>query len=156
MVVDSVILSLLIAHLPLRLHSPFSKSNIQFPLQPSCSELLCEVGQYVQSGYSFSPPQDTVTEYQGSIDFDGSLYLTNQALQEVLTNFTFFGPYPYYTIFLFQWSFENPLVLYTTHRIHRRLMVEIHFQPCKECHYFQAVRFLFDSNILRVVVDKNE
>ena len=27
-------------------------------------------------------------------------------------------------------------------------MVEMCFQPCKECHYFQAVRFLFDSNIL--------
>ena len=63
-------ISLLIVPLPLRLHSPFSKSNIQFPLQPWLSKLLFEFGQYVQLGYNISPPQDTVTEYQGSIDFD--------------------------------------------------------------------------------------
>ena len=137
----------LIFYLPLGLHSPFSKSNIQFPLQPWLSKLLFEFGQYVQSGYNISPPQDTVTEYQGSIDFVGSRCLRIQILN-VLTNLIFLSSYLYYTIFSFQWDFEDWLFLYTTHRIHRSLWVEMFFQPCKECHFFLAVHFQFDSNIL--------
>ena len=47
---------------------------MQFPLQPWLSELFFEFGQYLQLGYNVSPPQDTVTEHQGSVDFDSLLY----------------------------------------------------------------------------------
>ena len=71
---NSVICIFVDFHLPFDLHSPFSESNMQFPLQPWLSELFFEFGQYLQLGYNISPPQDTVTKYQGSVDFDRSLY----------------------------------------------------------------------------------
>ena len=147
---------ILILQLPFFLHILFSRSNLQFPLQPWLSAVLLNFGQQLQSGNSLSPPQDTDTVNRNIVYIVSNLY--RQKNNIILFQSIIHCQHLCCIDLQPQWHFHYGKDLYNIHLIYRNPIVQTCCPPCKKYHSSLAFHCEFHNNNLAQIkkIDTNE